>query len=175
MSSAVLYVVGAAVLLLGRKLFWLFVAVVGFGVAMTMAPQLVPDQPQWVVLAVAVVAGIVGAILAILLQRIAVAVAGFVAGGYLFMWVLSVSNVDLGGYQGLTWAVFIVGGIVGALLVGVIFDMALIVLSSGVGAGLIANTMMQDFSLPEATTALAFIALFVFGIVVQISLGKNER
>ena len=175
MAGVVVYAVGLAVLVLGRKLFWLFVAAVGFGVAMMMAPQFLPDQPQWVVMAVAVVAGFLGAILAILLQKIAVGVAGFIAGGYLLLYLLSFFNVDLGSLQVLTWAIFIVGGIVGALLVGIIFDMALIILSSGAGAALIANALMGDFSLQQAAAALVFIVLFVVGIAIQIRLMKKER
>jgi len=172
MATVIVYVIGLAVLALGRKLFWLFVAAVGFGVGMMMAPQFLPDQPQWMVLAVAVAAGVLGAVLAMLLQKVAVGVAGFVAGGYLSLYLLSFFNFDLGSFQGLTWAVFIVGGIVGALLVGIVFDMALIILSSGVGAGLIANTLMQDFSLQPVAAALAFIVLFVVGIVIQKKLVK---
>ena len=172
MASVVVYAVGLAVLVLGRKLFWLFVAAVGFGVAMVMAPQYLPVQHPWVIMAVAVVAGFLGAILAILLQRLAVGVAGFIAGGYLLLYLLSFFNIDLGSFQGLTWAIFIVGGIVGALLVGTIFDMALIVLSSGVGAALIAHTLMQDFSLQQVAAAVVFIVLFVVGIFIQRSIMK---
>jgi hypothetical protein len=172
MASVVVYAVGLAVLILGRKLFWLFVAVVGFGVAMVMVPQYLPDQHPMVIMGIAFAAGIVGAILAVLLQRLAVGVAGFVAGGYILLYLLSFFDIDLGSLQGLTWAIFIVGGIVGALLVGIIFDLALIILSSGVGAALIAHTLMQDFSLQQAAAAVVFIVLFVVGIFIQRSLVK---
>ena len=172
MASVVVYVLGLAVLVLGRKLFWLFVAAVGFGVGMTMAPQFLPDQPQSVVLVVAVATGFLGAILAMLLQKVAVGVAGFVAGGYLSLYLLSFFSVNLGSFQGLNWAIFIVGGIVGAVLVGTIFDIALIILSSGVGAGLVANTLMHDFSLQLVAAALVFIGLFVVGIFIQKNIVK---
>jgi hypothetical protein len=163
---------GLAALFLGRRLYWLFVAIVGFGVGMTMAPQFLPGQPQWVILVVAVVAGFLGAILAILLKKVAVGVAGFIAGGYLSLYLLSFFSVDLGSFQGLNWAIFIIGGIVGALLVGTIFDIALIILSSGVGAGLIANTLMHDFSLQLVVAAVVFIVLFVVGIIIQKNIVK---
>src|SRR6516164_9389471 len=74
--------VGVAILLLGRKLFWLFVAALGFVFGSQIAAQ-VTHQPASapVVLLVAIALGIVGAVLAILLQKIAIGVAGFIAGG----------------------------------------------------------------------------------------------
>jgi hypothetical protein len=37
---------GVLLLFLGRKLFWLLVAVVGFLLGMTYAPQILSNQPQ---------------------------------------------------------------------------------------------------------------------------------
>src|SRR2546430_17597085 len=74
-------IIGAAILLFGRKLFWLFVAALGFAVGLEIAAYFMREPPQWMTLLVALGAGVLGALLAILLQKIAIAIAGFVAGG----------------------------------------------------------------------------------------------
>lgn len=174
MTVGVDYIVGGAVLILGRKLFWLFTAAVGFIVGLNLASRFVPEQPEWLVLAAALAAGVLGAILAILVQKIAIFVAGFVAGGYLVLWLLNFLQLNLGEFQALLWAFFIVGGIIGAVLVGAIFDLALIFLSSAVGAGMIVRKLNLDFGLQQAGIALVFVVLFAVGIAVQMSLKRKE-
>lgn len=68
---------GAALLLAGRRLFWLFVAITGFLVGAEVTGDMFVNQPRWVVWVLAAGASIIGAVLAMLLQRIAFAVAGF--------------------------------------------------------------------------------------------------
>src|SRR5438105_15184149 len=74
-------VIGVAILLFGRKLFWLFVAALGFAMGLEIAAYFMHEPPVWMTLLVALVLGVLGALLAILLQKFAIAVAGFIAGG----------------------------------------------------------------------------------------------
>ena len=62
---------GVLLLFLGRKLFWLFVAVVGFLIGMTFAPELLPNQPDSVILTISLIVGLLGALLAALLRKAA--------------------------------------------------------------------------------------------------------
>jgi hypothetical protein len=64
MSDIILIVLGIAMLLIGRKLFWLFVGVVGFYFGYTLAGQFLPAESEVVVLVIGLMAGILGAILA---------------------------------------------------------------------------------------------------------------
>src|SRR3989440_10591873 len=75
--------IGAVVLFFGRKLFWLCVAAVGFAAGVELAPHLVNEPSPLVALTVALVLGFLGALLAMFLQKIAIAVVGFLAGGKL--------------------------------------------------------------------------------------------
>lgn len=152
--------VGILLLLLGRRLFWLFVAAVGFVVGMNLAAQYLADQSFWVIMVAGLVAGAVGAVLAILFQRIAVALAGFLAGSYLSTFLLATLGIDMGQFA---WLVSLIGGIIGAVLVFVLFDWALILLSSLVGASLVAPVVSAD---PQTQTVM-FLLLAVIGIVVQ--------
>src|SRR6266568_1135946 len=119
--------IGAVVLLFGRKLFWLFVAAVGFAAGVEFAPHLIHEPSPLLSLTFALVLGFIGALLAIFLQKIAIAVVGFLAGGKLAGAVATAFFVAHAQYFGIT---FLVGGIIGALLLLMVFDWALIVLSS---------------------------------------------
>lgn len=153
-------IAGILLLLLGRQLFWLFVGIVGFIVGMNLAAQYLAGQSDWVIIVVGLVAGVIGAILAVLFQRIAVAVAGFLAGSYLAAYLLASLGVDLGQFEGI---VTIIAGILGAILVFLLFDWALILLSSLLGSSLIVPALTADSQLQ----LILFLVLAVVGILVQ--------
>ena len=97
--------VGLLLVLLGRKLFWLFVGVVGFLAGMRLGAQLVTGQSEIVILTLAIGVGVLAAVLAIVLQRVAVALAGGLAGGMLAMRlaVLLGINAETVGWVSLQW------------------------------------------------------------------------
>src|SRR5437016_6807737 len=130
--------IGAIILFFGRKLFWLCVAAVGFALGVELAPQLIHEPSPLLALTVALVLGFVGALLALFLQKIAIAIAGFFAGGKFAIAIAAAFFAQHAQYFGLT---FIIGGIIGAVLLLVLFDWALIVLSAVVGAYLIENAI----------------------------------
>ena len=167
-------IVGAALLVFGRKAFWLFVAGVGFMAGLYVATQTIQLESGWFVLGVAVVGGLLGALLALLLQNVGVVLAGFVGGGYLAMTLvesLGWGQRLLAGLPYRSWVVFITGGILGAVLIGVLFDWALIVLSSIMGATLIT----QAVPIEGAGQGLLFAVLLATGIVVQAILMRRDR
>src|SRR6266567_3300989 len=105
--------IGIVVLFFGRKLFWLCVAAVGFLAGIELAPHLVNEPSPLLQLAVAVVLGLLGALLAFLLQKIAIAVVGFLAGGKLAGAIAAAFFVHYAQYSTI---IFVIGGIVGAIL-----------------------------------------------------------
>jgi hypothetical protein len=161
-------IVGAAILLFGRKLFWLFVAALGFAVGLEIAAYFMREPPQWLTLVVALGCGIVGALLAILLQKLAIAIAGFIAGGRAAWALAAAFFAEHAHYRGIT---FVIGGILGALLLLALFDWVLILLSSVEGAHLITT----GIGLPEKGTLILFIALAVIGVIVQGSMLRSRR
>lgn len=168
MDSMINALLGIAVLLFGRKLFWLFVGVAGFVFGLTLAASLLDGQPDGVVLLVALAAGVLGAALAIVAQQIAIAVAGFVFGGYTLISLLNTIGLDAGQWL---WLLFITGGVIGVILVVMLFDPALIVLSSLAGAVLISQTLNLDAPLD----LLLFVILFIVGLIVQAGMLKRGR
>jgi hypothetical protein len=161
-------IVGVAILFFGRKLFWLFVAALGFAVGIEIATYFMRDPPLWMLLVIALGLGLLGALLAIMLQKLAIAVAGFVAGGRLASALLAAFFMDYSHYRGIT---FVIGGIIGALLLLALFDWALILLSSVEGAHLIGNGIV----LPQSGAVILFCVLVVIGVVVQGSMLRGSR
>lgn len=158
---------GVAILVLGRKLFWLFLGAVGFLVGSNLVSRYLPGQAEEVVIIIAFLAGVLGALLAILLERIAFVVAGFFAGGYFVGGLFGGGGWDPGQ---ISWPHFILGGVVGAVLVILLLDWALIILSSLAGAALIS----QHFPVSPPYSILIIMILAAAGIITQTSMMKGK-
>jgi len=153
-------VLGVVILFFGRKLFWLCVAAVGFAAGLQIAPLLVNEASSVLALVIAVVFGILGALLAVFIQKIAIAVLGFLAGGKLATAIAAAFFVQHAQYSTI---IFVIGGIIGAILLLAVFGWALIVVSSFIGAYLIQSAIV----LPPTGLTLVFIGLAILGIFVQ--------
>ena len=152
--------VGLALLFFGRKLFWLFVGVVGFLAGMEFGAEIVKGQSQAIILLIAIGTGLLAAILAIFLQRLVVAIAGGLAGGMIAMRIA----VTLGAStESLQWIAFLVGALLAAILVSAVFDLALIGLSALIGANLVSEALPFD----HAAQWIGIAVLFVLGLFVQ--------
>ena len=159
--------VGAAILLLGRKLFWLFVAAIGFALGAELAPRIIQQPVPVVTLIIALALGFIGALLAIVLQKFSIAASGFLAGG----WFALAVYAFFAGHVTNSLIVFLVGGVLGAIVFFALFDLALIVFSSLVGARFIAMTIL----LPQTARTVLFILLVIVGIAVQRSMLSPAR
>jgi hypothetical protein len=153
-------VIGVVILFFGRKLFWLCVAAVGFAVGLQIAPLLVNEASSLLALVIALVLGLLGALLALFIQKVAIAVLGFLAGGKLATAIAAAFFVQHAQYSTI---IFVIGGIIGAILLMAVFGWALIVVSSFIGAYLIQSAIV----LPPTGLTLVFIGLAILGIFVQ--------
>jgi hypothetical protein len=158
---------GVALLVAGRRLFWLFVGLVGF---FTVYQWFEPysgtlSSGRWVL---AVAAGLLGILLAIFLQRFAVALAGFFVGGWAVVQFLGLS---LANARTADVVIFVVAGIIAAVLAVKVFEIALVFLSSLAGASLIVDAVH-----PGPTPArVLLVGLLVVGIAVQLGLTARRR
>lgn len=152
--------IGVVILFFGRKLFWLCVAAVGFAVGVEIAPLLVNESSSLLALLIALVFGVLGALLALFLQKVAIAVLGFLAGGKLATAIAAAFFVQYAQYSTI---IFVAGGIIGAILLLAVFGWALIVVSSFIGAYLIESAIV----LPPTGSTLVFIGLAILGMFVQ--------
>ena len=154
-------VAGILLLLLGRRLFWLFVGLTGFWAGMMFATRLLPaGHSQVIQLALAVGCGIIGILLALFLQRLAIALSGFFAGGYFG---LSLATQLRWATHGSEWIIFVIAGILGAVLLSLLFDWALVFLSSAVGAAL----LVEALHFQQLPTLALFLILLIIGIAIQ--------
>jgi len=152
--------VGVVILFFGRKLFWLCVAAAGFAVGAEIAPHLIQEPSSILGLLVALIFGVLGALLAIFLQKVAIAVLGFLAGGYVTSAIGAAFFIHSAQYYTI---IFVVGGIIGTFLLLAVFDWALIVVSSLIGAYLIQKPIVM----PPTGSTLVFVGLAILGIIMQ--------
>jgi len=151
--------IGGALLLIGRCLFWLCVAATGLVVGMMVAPS-IGVQSEVLRVIVVVALGILGALAAIVLPRVAVGAAGFLAGGQIAVAILHSMGLAT---DRASWLPFLVAGVVGAVLVAALFDWALILLSTMLGATLV----VQQIPVDPALQAFLFVGLVITGVLTQ--------
>ena len=161
---------GGLLLLLGRKLFWLYVALLGFATGVTIAQRLFHIEPEWVQLLIGIALGIVGALLAYFFQEIAIAVGGFFGGAYVATGLLNIfTTTTAPSNDVVTWTLFLVGGVVGAILAIMLFDWALIILTSVAGALLV----VEGLALAPAWASIVTIVLAIIGVVIQAGIQQR--
>lgn len=151
---------GLAILLLGRKLLWLFIGGVSFTFISVLLELLLPGESQAAYLVVGLVAGLMSALMAIFLREHAVGVSGFFAGGAISISLLELLDVDAGRF---TWLVVVLGGLLGVAIVAGLLESGVIYLSSITGAIMVA----QAFHLDLVTTVIVIVGLAIAGSIVQ--------
>jgi hypothetical protein len=162
--NVVAIAVGGLLLVFGRRLFWLFVGAVGFLIGLSLAARFFPGNDS-LALIVGLVVGGLTALLAVSVQRMAVLLAGFLAGGYVLMNLIGMFATG----ASTSWLPFLIGGILGAVLLSMLFDWALVVLTSLVGAVLI----VQYGQIGSSYGLVAVVGLTTIGIVLQALLKRH--
>jgi len=159
-------VLGLIMLIFGRKLFWLFVSIVGFLVGMEFIDLLLVDQSIWVKLLGGLGAGLLGALLAIFVQRVAFVLAGFFAGAYFALLLAHPLGI-----AGSSLILAVAGGVVGAIVAALLMDWAIIALSCLAGAAAIVSRL----GLRDVNMAIVFLVLVIIGILVQAKLMEQSK
>jgi hypothetical protein len=149
---------GLIVLVYGRRLFWMFVAIAGFLAGMEFTRAIFVNQPYWVMLLGGFSAGLIGSLLAVFVERIAFAIAGFLAGAYLGLIIYHSS-----GFMGKDIFFIILGGLIGVLFSGLLMNWAIILLSSLVGAAAISSRLELD----QTFRVVVFVVLIIIGAYTQ--------
>jgi hypothetical protein len=158
--------VGLALLLFGRKLFSLFVGAAGFLTGIEIAGYLQTGSHASKIL-IALAAGIIGILLAVLFYKFAVALAGFAAGGYFALNFIRYFSISL--QQPWDWALYILVGAIGTVLILFLFDWTLVVFSSIAGALLI----IQNFH-ARPYAPVVFTVLAAAGLIIQAKSKLNS-
>ncbi len=170
MIGLVRIIIGLGILTMGRQLFWLFVGGVGFIFGINLATQILEGRPDETILIFALIAGVISGLFALVLQRIAVTIAGFLGGAVIGVSLLDLLNVETGS----TLVPFLLGGIIGAILVSVLFDWALIILSSFTGGTIIIDSIGEYVELNQALMIIMLVFLLTSGIAIQTRMMRRE-
>ncbi len=160
-------VAGGVLLVAGRRVYWLLVGLVGFVLGFTFAAELL-EGPEWVTLVAGLAAGLLASALAVFFQKIALGVAGFVIGGLAVLWwaeQMGWSEVPW------VWVVALVVGVLGSLLTRTVFEVALIILSSVLGATFILEALQR----PVDEMSALYLVLVVAGVVIQALFGRSRK
>lgn len=177
-------VLGLLSLFLGRKLFWIYVGIVGFLLGAVIGGFAASDNGMAAQLALALVFGIGAAVLSIFLQKPMAAVAAFVSGGLVvasiyvvvrFGGFLSIFTLPMILQQNEVLVIFLVAGLIFAVVTWLVFEWTLIVLSALVGA-LLTTAAASNFlppSLPPAMLIVLLLGLMALGTWVQASMMKK--
>jgi hypothetical protein len=161
-------ITGIGMLFFGRKFFWFFVAGVGFITAATWASRAFARESDFIVLLIALAAGVIGALIAMFVRWLGIGLAGFVGGGYLVFSTFALFGLDLVVFS---WVFYLIGGIIGAILFAIFFDWTLIILSSLSGAVI----LTQSFILPRTWDIFLITGLFIVGVIVQARVLAAEQ
>lgn len=158
-------IIGGIVLFLGRELNFLFAGAMAFLVAVRLTPMLPSQWPDWTEWAFMIGLGILAASLTFVDDRGGYIISGFLAGGYVAAEYYTPNMLVIPVMP------FILGGIVGALILGIFTEWALIVLSSLIG-GYYLTTM---FRLAQTPRVLITAGLIIIGAVVQAIIMRQQK
>jgi hypothetical protein len=153
-------IIGAIVLFLGRELHFLFAAAMAILIGFRLTPILPSQWPAWSDYVFIGLLAVLAALAPIIHERFGYVVSGFLAGGYLLV------EYYAPGVLTLPLLTFLVGGIVGALILGIFTEWALMIVSSIMGAYYVGSY----FALPWITQILVTSGLFVIGVLTQVVL-----
>jgi hypothetical protein len=159
-SRLLLAIAGIALLVAGRRLFWLAVGLLGFIAGYQAMERWGSGLPHSAAFVVAIAVGVIGMILAVVVQRVAVALAGFLLGVVLATFLLPLTGLALGPWHGLVVAA---AGLLMAFVALGIFSLALVVLTAGAGAAMLAEAIAA----PPPWGVPLLVVLWVIGVVVQ--------
>ena len=159
---------GVALLLFGRRLFWLFVAVAGFLVGTWLADSMLSVDSETARLGVSLGIGVLAALAAVFVQRAAIALAGAAVAGYGAWWYFALGATSLEVWQ---WIVVSLAATTGLLLARSVFEIGLVALSSLAGAVLV----LEGLTPPPEVARWAVFALAIVGAAIQVGGMRSGR
>ena len=151
---------GGLLVLFGRKLFWLASSLLGFFGGLMLVNRYFPNLDGTTHLIIAVALGIITAIVVVMVQKATVAIAGLGAGAYLGYTVLSFMELHV---SFLTVVMIIAMALLGLLLALKLFNWALSIITSLLGALVLVQTMELSDTLGLVIMAL----ICAIGVIVQ--------
>jgi hypothetical protein len=158
-------VIGGILLFLGRELNFIFAGAMAALIGFRLTPLLPPQWPAWSDAAFMIGLGIIAAIVVLVNERVGYFLSGFLAGGFFLVeyYAPGVLTVPI--------LPFIVGGVIGALVLGLLTEWALILVSAAIGASYILNLFVMH---PTAEILIGA-GLFIVGALTQVIIMQAQK
>jgi len=158
-------VIGGIILFLGRELNFLFAGGMAALIGFRLTPKLPSAWPTWADYTFIIGLAILVAGIVLANEQAGYFLSGFLAGGYTLI------EYYEPGVLTLPLLPFIIGGVIGSLIIGLLTEWALIIVSSLIGA--IYATTLFDLN-PTAETLVAG-GLFIIGALVQVLIMRSQK
>lgn len=171
-ESLILLILGIVILLLGQRLVILLIAAAAFYITAQAAKKYFGDASRTTVLVIASLVGVAVGVFTKFFRNIAVGIAGYTVAGYVL--------ASHAGSWGLVKPenerfVFVIGGVIGSLLVSFALDAGLRIISSVLGAVLIVQYFPLDKEISKwLAILLALVGFFIqTGVINALKKGKK--
>ncbi len=158
-------VIGGVLLFLGRELNFLFSAGMAVLIGFRLTP-LLPSQWPWFYSYIFIgILALIAAAIPLIHERVGYFFSGFLAGGYLFVDYLTPGALTV------PLLPFLLGGVIGSLLIGFLTEWAVLIISCLIGAYYVTSY----FTLSSTAQILITSGLFIVGALVQAVLWYMQK
>ena len=158
-------VIAGILLFLGRELNFLFAAAMAGLIGLRLTPLLPPQWPGWSDYAFIGALAILAAAITLINERVGYFLSGFLAGGYFLV------EYYEPGVLTLPLLPFIVGAVIGSLIIGIFTEWALMIVSCLIGAYYVTNL----FELSPTAEIFVGSGLFIIGALTQVVLMRMQK
>ena len=158
-------VIAGILLFLGRELNFLFAAAMAGLIALRLTPLLPSQWPGWSDYAFMGLLAVAAAVITLINERVGYFLSGFLAGGYFLM------EYYEPGVLTFPLLPFIVGAVIGSVIIGIFTEWALMVVSCLIGAYYVTNL----FTLSPTAEILVGSGLFIIGALTQVILMRMQK
>lgn len=158
--------IAIALVLFGRRLFWFFIACIGFAAGYGLAGEIFTETDPDTLLLAGLILGFFGMIVAFFLQKFAILLGGFLAGCYISLVLMDIIGIPV---EGLALLAIVAGGLIGIVVLNALFDPALVLLSSVAGAALLVQATMPK----PPIDVLVFFSVALIGLIFQLKLMRG--
>jgi len=161
--SIIALIIGLITLFFGRKLFWIFAALIGFTFGLVVSANLFQNFTQLARFLFSALLGAGFAILAIYTEKFAIILTGLFGLGMAGYFLASLFNAS----EIVRWVLFLVSGLLGAILISKYLEWALIAISAVLGAIMASAGLNGLTQFSFIVDLLIFIALLGSGFSFQ--------
>ncbi len=158
-------IIGGILLFLGRELNFLFAAAMAMLFGFRLTPRLPAAWPGWGDWVFVITLAVTAAIIALVNERIGYFLSGFLAGSFFLIeyYAPNSSSVPV--------LPFVIGGVIGSLILGLLTEWAMILVSSAIGAAYVLNL----FRLNPTAEILVGAGLFIIGALTQVIIMQSQK